>query len=497
MKNQIIKGTLILSVAGILTRFIGFYYRIFLSNTIGANSIGLYQMIFPLYNLCLSVSVVGIETAIAKYVAEKHACHSPEHCLSILKTGLSLALYSSIILSFLLYILSEPLATYYLQDIRCKVLLQYAAYAIPFCSIHGCILGYFLGKSNAWIPALAQLTEQVSKVGILFLLSKFAFSKSFLSPSIAMLGLFIGEFSSFLFCLVALIWDIKKCGCKTHTFPKRKLFAMAYPISSGRVLTSVILSSEAVLILNGLRKFGLLHDQALQVYGILSGMAMPFIFFPSTITTSLASMILPTISEAQSTSDNRRISKTSALVIQYCFAVGIFFTGIFFLYGKQIGITIYNNTDAGTFISILSWLCPFMYLGATLSSILNGLGLTKTTFYINISTAFLRITGIYVLIPNFGITGYLWGLLFCQIFSSAILLIQVKRHTSFHYDPFTCIIMPITFTLISILPVLNIYTYLKTTFSVPILSLCIGIILSGLIYVGLLYHCNFFRTGNQ
>ena len=208
MKNTIIKGTFILSAAGILTRLIGFYYRIFLSNTIGAEGIGLYQMIFPMYGLCISFAVTGIQMAISKFTAEA-ARTDPQKTFGILKAGLYLSFFLSVFISILLYVSSDFIASCIISDARCGHLLKLSAFAIPFCSIHGCIIGYFLGKSRTVIPAAAQLGEQLSRVGIVFFLSLMT-GRKLLSPDAAMAGLFFGEFASSLICIIALISDIYK-----------------------------------------------------------------------------------------------------------------------------------------------------------------------------------------------------------------------------------------------------------------------------------------------
>lgn len=492
MKNQIIKGTFILSAAGILTRMIGFYYRIFLSNTIGATGIGLYQMIFPMYGLCISFAVTGIQMAISKYVAAGYAKKDDWGILQILKAGLTISLYLSIVISFVLYLFSGFIAKEMIGDARCQHLLKLAAYAIPCCAIHGCIIGYFLGKSQTVIPAAAQLFEQISRVGIVYIIALLTSKEGeYLSPDAAMAGLFVGELVSTLVCLCALgkeVYSVKKL-LKNTTFSKKssvisetnyykKILSLSYPIALSRVITSIIMSFEAVLILYCLKKYGLGHNESIRIYGVLTGMAMPFIFFPSTITGAISAMILPSVSESESTGDYVKIAKTTATVVRYCFSIGIFFAALFYIYGYGIGTTLFHNSDAGTFISILSWLCPFMYLGSTLSSILNGLGHTKITFGVNLSVAFSKVGFIWLLIPIYGIKGYLWGLLISEIFSAFLLLFFVKKYTHFKYNIRECIVFPCFTTSFCILLSMGVYYLLKYYCSVPLLPLCVSICLS-------------------
>ena len=77
-KRAIIKGTFILTITGFATRFMGFFYRIFLSHTFGEENVGLYQLTFPVFALCISFTSAGLETAISRTVARKQASHRLE-----------------------------------------------------------------------------------------------------------------------------------------------------------------------------------------------------------------------------------------------------------------------------------------------------------------------------------------------------------------------------------------------------------------------------------
>lgn len=500
MKSKIIKGTFILSAAGILTRLIGFYYRIFLSNTIGAAGMGLYQMIFPMYGLCISFAVTGIQMAISKYVAAALAQKNHEGSLGILRAGLSISICLSILISFLLYLFSDFVAEDLVGDIRCTHLLKLAAYAIPCCAIHGCIIGYFLGKSQTVVPAIAQLAEQVSRVGIVYLIALLTSETRHLSPDTAMAGLLVGEFMSSVICVFAMIKEVCRIRKQTGRKPEKKndiiretsyrkeILVMSYPLSFGRVITSIILSFEAVLILHCLKKFGLSHDESIRIYGILTGMAMPFIFFPSTITAAISSVILPSISESQSDGNYVKIARTTSSVVRYCFSIGIFFTALFYLYGYEIGTVLFSDRDAGTFIAILSWLCPFMYLGSTLGSILNGLGLTKITFVVNVSVSLSRVLFLWFFVPLYGIRGYLWGILASQIVSAFLLLGFVKKHTHFKYNPRECILSPCFITACSIVPGLTTEFLLKHFSVIPIVSLGLSICFACGIFVWMMFY---------
>ena len=95
--------------------------------------------------------------------------------------------------------------------------------------------------------------------------------------------------------------------------------------------------------------------------------------------------------------------------------MGVFFLLIFVCFGNWMGTTLFDSPLAGHFITTLGFLCPFLYLDTTLSSILQGLGMAGKIFIMNITCLLVRLAFVFVIVPNFGITGYLWGLLASQI----------------------------------------------------------------------------------
>lgn len=88
---------------------------------------------------------------------------------------------------------------------------------------------------------------------------------------------------------------------------------------------------------------------------------------------------------------------------RYSLYLGIFCIGVFTAFGETLGLQIFKSQDAGSFIQILAWLCPFLYLATSSGSILNGLGRTKLTFFHHLVSLLVRIAFVWFGIPVFGI----------------------------------------------------------------------------------------------
>ena len=416
-KSDAVKGTFILMAAGLLTRFIGFYYRIFLSSRIGAEGMGLYQMIFPLFGLCMALSVSGIQTAIARFVSTSSKSSST-NSLSPLIAGSYIAIPLSIVTSLILIIFGDVIATNFLYEPRCGLLLKGIAISIPMGVLHSCINAYFLGNKDAVIPGLSQLIDQIVRVASVYIIFDVYISNK-PSPDIVSLALIavaghiIGELASLILTLCSLF--IKQRNYNHVHINTRSLIKpiaiMSYPLTMTRVTLSIIHSLEASAIPFFLRKYGLTNSEALSVYGILTAMAFPFIMFPMTFTNAVCQMLLPTIASAQANGNKKSIKSITLKTLSISTALGLFCTIFFILTGDFFGQTVFQNELAGDFITILAWLCPFIFASSTMGSILNGLGLTKASFYHNMISSGVCLGFIFFAIPNFGIKGYLWGIL--------------------------------------------------------------------------------------
>ena len=137
--------------------------------------------------------------------------------------------------------------------------------------------------------------------------------------------------------------------------------------------------------------------------------------FPSAITNSMAVLLLPSVAQAQAEGKQKQISTAISMALRYSLYMGILCTGLFCLYGLDLGSSVFQSPSAGAYIRILGWLCPFMYLATTLGSILNGLGKTSSTFLQNVCALCLRLVFVLLGIPVLGMKAYLWGILVSEM----------------------------------------------------------------------------------
>jgi stage V sporulation protein B len=453
-RNNIFKGTIILTLAGFITRIIGFFYRIFLSNAMGTEWLGIYNLVFPVYAICFTIYATGIQTSISRIVAAEIGKRNPKNVYKTLRIGLLMSVSLALFLSFLVYFNADYIAQRFLLEPRSASSLRILAFVFPCCGVTACINGYYYGLKKAGVPALTQLVEQTIRVVLVYALALYAGGGSLkVTIELAVFGIVIGEVASCIYNSVSIFLtkspkEILVFGPDPDAKTSRRreivksMVSLSVPLSANRLFISILHSIEAILIPTMLRRFGLSTKDALSIFGILSSMSMPFIMFPTAVINALAVLLLPTISEAQAVNNEKLIGKTTAVSVKYSMIIGIISTGIFIIFGNDLGIAVFHNKLAGSYLTILAWLCPLIYLTTTLGSIINGLGKAHITFINSILGTLSKIALIIFLIPNYGIKGYLISVLFGQLIITGLDSFAVIKNVHFPINTADMLVKP-------------------------------------------------------
>ena len=370
-KQTILKGTFVLTVTGLITRCMGFFFRIFLSHIFGDDGVGLYQLVFPVYALCYSLTSAGIELALSRSVSKYYALGNKNKVRHLLYTAVIITLWLSLIMTVILQMYCQKIAFFYLHKPETAELLMILSYVFPFAAVHSCIVGYFLGLKQTKVPAFSQLIEQCARiisVYIIYQASKiycFNFRIHF-----SILGLIIGELFSCIYCINSIFG--KRVPLSFHSFSAaafisctKELFTLSMPLTASRVMINILQSIEAISIPLYLSTYGYSSSESLSIYGVLTGMALPCILFPSAITNAVSTMLLPTVAEIQALKHHSLLSAIMKKALLSCTLLGLLCFIIFQLLGETIGNILFNSMLAGKFIITLSWICPFLYTNNT------------------------------------------------------------------------------------------------------------------------------------
>ena len=449
-KKSFISGAIILVLAGLVVRIFGFAYRIYLSNLIGAEGMGLFQLISPVYSLIILTLTSGVSIAVSKMVAEEMAKNHFVNLRRITKCAFIIVVTAGAIVSVFILLFIDFIANGILKDSRTYYSLLLLIPTIPVIAAASALKGYFYGIQEVVPTALSQIVEQIVRIGlVLAMASYFVQAGLEYACALATIGMALGEIANL--AVLAIIYRVKRRNSlknKSQTGFMRKrviikgLLGTSLPISFNRFVTSVMAAIEMILIPQRLLAGGLNYQNSIAEYGRLTGMAMPLIFFPSVVSSALATTLVPAISEAISLkkfkSVNYRISKS----IQLTFILGIIFTCIFLNFPNEIGNLLYRKEKVGHTLYLLSFSCTFLYLQQTLLGVLNGLGKQALSLRNAIVGYAIRIGFVYCFIPLHGVKAYVWGIVVSTGLVCFLNLAAVVKSTGLALDLRNWIIKP-------------------------------------------------------
>lgn len=439
-KRTIIKGTLILTITGILTKCLGFYNRIFLTRLIGVKELGTYQLIFPLYILGISFCCQGIATTVTKHVSYLLGKQQQTETRRVLRFGSALSFVLSLLVCASFFFGCDFIVAHILKNTDCRILLKILSPAVPFVAVKACINAFFIGNEKPVLSGTCQLIEQIIRIGSVYLLAV-TYMQEQIDAKTAVLGVVIGEMGATLYAVSCYIYFRKKqsqnnrsqgkairISTKINASDGKKssliipMLKDIVPITSNNLIFTLFSSFEAIILPTFLFRYYNNADMSMEMYGIITGIVIPFLLFPATITNSLSTMLLPSISYACARRNTEAIKKALVSSSLFCIMLGSFACILYILFAKPICTFAFESAEAGTLLQMMGFLCPFIYLSTTLSSVMNGIGYATQNLIYNILGISVRILCIIFFVPHFGIHAYICGM-FCGYLLHNILTI--------------------------------------------------------------------------
>jgi len=452
-KENLILGTLILTVATTITRIIGFIFRIYLANKLGAEGMGLFQLILSFYILMVTISTSGIRIAVSRLISEELAMHHYSNAKNVLHQSIYLSFFTGLIAAFIMYYFSNYIGTKILKDERTILSLLYLVPSLPVIAVASCYKGYFYAVGKVTKPASSQVLEQLIRVFVVFSIMGLYLPKGLGYGCAAVsIGMTLEEIFSFIYIWFLFIIDKKPYPAKLKTKPDKmlcKILTIAIPLSASANVNSLLRMVENILIPSRLILYGSSTVNAMSLYGMIKGMVLPLLFFPSSFLTSLASILIPSVAGDNAISNEKKVTYTLSKVLHFTALSGILVVSIFLCFPNEIGMSVYNDSQVGVMLKIISFVCPFMYLNMVVASMLNALGEQISSFKINIIESILKISIIYFFIPIYGFNAYIFALFVTTLLNTILYLIRLLQVSCIIFDVSNWIFKPIVAATIS------------------------------------------------
>ena len=421
--NSFLKGTLILTVGGIVVKVIGFLNWIILSRVLGGEGIGLYQMAFPIYLLALSVSSAGIPVAISIITAEKLALNDFKGANRVFRVSLTVLTITGLFFSLLLYFGAKWLITYhFIHDARAYYALLALAPAVFFVTILSSFRGYLQGCQIMTPTAVSQIVEQLVRVITMLVFASWLLPKGLeYAAGGASLGAAPGAVAGLL-VLIYYYWKLnkdfkRKIEKQIITIQEssmsiiKRIAKLALPVSLASIMLPIVANLDLFIVPARLEVAGYTVEQSTELFGYLTGMAVPLLNLSTILTAALATSLVPAISESFALNDKKRIYEQTASAMRISNLVTIPGFVALWLLAEPVSSLVYNAPEASHSISILSVGIFLLGIHQVTTGVLQGMGHTAIPV-INMGIAIVFkvvLNWVLTAMPTLGIKGAAWA----------------------------------------------------------------------------------------
>ncbi|MDY2685069.1 MAG: polysaccharide biosynthesis protein [Selenomonadaceae bacterium] len=424
--ESFLKGTMILTIAGFVVKVIGSLNWIFVSRILGGEGIGLYQMAFPIYFFAMTVSQAGVPVAISIITAERVALKDIFGAKRVFHISMGFMLLSGLLFSILTYLAAGWLIdAQFVRDARAYKAIVVLSPTVFFVTLLAASRGYLQGWQRMTPTAVSQIVEQIFRVITMIL---FAYLLLPWGLDWAAAGASLGALAGAVTGLIVLVYfhwkldrdiarDYGEVGPdpdvpqeKTWRIVKR-IFQLSLPVSAASLMLPVVSNLDLMIVPQRLEVAGYSVNEATELFGYLTGMAVPLVNLSCLITASMAMSVVPVISEARALKNKVKVYATTSMSVRIsnivCFPAFV----VVFVLATPISSLIYNAPGAGPAVMISAFSIVLLGLHQVSTAILQGLGHPTIPMVNMILAAAAKVILNWNLtaIPALGIMGSAWA----------------------------------------------------------------------------------------
>ncbi|MBQ8227943.1 MAG: oligosaccharide flippase family protein [Clostridia bacterium] len=405
--KRLLINTLMLTASSFLMRTVSVSFNVYITNIIGAEGIGLFQLVSTVYAMAITFSSAGIRLASMRLIADSLAL-GKQNQRQIMKRCLFYGFVCGVIIGLILIGSANIISTKWLESESTASSLRILSISLPFVSMSAALNGYFTSEGKIMRYTSVQIFEQLFKIGItVFFISRITHKSSEEFCEAIVMGISLAEMFSLLSS-----YSVYRFTSRTEKDKKIKniwnnLFRIALPDAIGSQMRSVLTTVEHILIPKGLKKSGGSVSDAIATYGIVHGMTLPVILYPSALISSLSGLLVPEISSHHTSGQQKRIYYIIRRVLHLTLIFAIGTAGIMFFNAEKLSYAFYENDDCSFYIKILAPLIVVMYMDTSVDGMLKGLDQQMSYMKYNIIDAGSCVALVYFLVPVMGVKGYI------------------------------------------------------------------------------------------
>lgn len=459
-KLFLINGAILTSTS-LLMKFAALIFNIYISNQIGSEAVGVFSLVMAVYLFFITVATSGLNIAVTVIVSEKFALNKNHQAIKAIRTCIFFSLLLGIAAGGLILLFSNFITSKCLHNMVSSGPLFYIAIGLPFIAMSSCISSYFATIRKAYKNAISQVFEFTIKMFATIILLKINISNGVEAICISLiLADVISEICSFTLIFILYIIDIKLKKLEDiRSFGQRiNILKIAFPVAVTSYIRSGLSTLKQLIIPTQLEKSGISCSRALSQYGMINGMVLPVITFPTVFTDSYSMLLIPEFSTYVAQKNYKAINYIANKIFKITCAFTMCICSIFFIFSNDLGLAIYNNIETGHFFKVFTPFIFFMYMDHIIDCILKGLNKQFGVMCCNILDLSITTCFIYFLLPVLGIKGYVLSIFFSEVLNFSISLFQLFKYSGIKPNLIDWIVVPLFCSLVGFF-VVNIWRF--------------------------------------
>lgn len=459
-KLFLINGAILTSTS-LLMKFAALIFNIYISNQIGSEAVGVFSLVMAVYLFFITVATSGLNIAVTVIVSEKFALNKNQQAIKAIRTCIFFSLLLGIAAGGLILLFSNFITSKCLHNMVSSRPLFYIAIGLPFIAMSSCISSYFATIRKAYKNAISQVFEFTIKMFATIILLKINISNGVEAICISLiLADVISEICSFTLIFILYIIDIKLKKLEDiRSFGQRiNILKIAFPVAVTSYIRSGLSTLKQLIIPTQLEKSGISCSRALSQYGMINGMVLPVITFPTVFTDSYSMLLIPEFSTYVAQKNYKAINYIANKIFKITCAFTMCICSIFFIFSNDLGLAIYNNIEIGYYFKIFTPFIFFMYMDHIIDCILKGLNKQFGVMCCNILDLSITTCFIYFLLPVLGIKGYVLSIFFSEVLNFSISLFQLFKYSGIKPNLIDWIVVPLFCSLVGFF-VVNIWRF--------------------------------------
>ena len=431
-------NTALLTVSGLAMRFVGMIWQIWLVSRIGEAGIGLFQLVMSVNGLAATVAMSGSRYAVTRLVSEETGLFRPHGAAQALKDCMRYGLFFGLAAGIVLFSTAEPLGFLWLGDARTVRPLMLLALTMPLTGVDCVMHGYFTAVGRVWKSVAVSVCQQlvtIAATAVMLIVAPVGNLET--ACTVITAGTLLGEAFGVGALGICYITDRRRHGIvkpkSTPALPGMtgRMLHIALPLAAASYARSGLSTLQHLLVPRGLRASGLTADSALAGYGVIQGMALPVVLFPSCLMLAVAELIVPKLTEKQIQGRTESIRRVTAEVLYKSLLFCSITASLMLALGDSLGMALYDSEQAGTYIRLFALIVPVMYMDMATDGCLKGLGEMMFCMYVIIADVGLSALMVWLMLPKWGLGAYIFVICFTEIFNFILSIWRLWKTTGF------------------------------------------------------------------